>query len=736
MEKKNYCSIALLLCTASVIAQSSDSIITKDLSEINVVAIRLEKNNSETPAGITVITSEQLLQSGFSSVADALSETAGIYITGAGQVPGANESIFMRGANSNQTVILLDGVRISDASTVNNTADLSEISIADVDKIEIIRGAHSTLYGSGAVGGVVSITTKRGNKPGLMLMASGSGGTFAKNTFDKRGNILLGYKFENGIYADAGMEGIDVQGADATIDTVTDLSVFKNRDRDNWERKTFHVSTGFQHHPLKADFSLRITKMKTDLDNGPYSDDDNYLLNFRRAMLNGNLEWKFGNVFSSQLSGGFTNTKRHSVNDSSVVGLADSTDQTYFENTYSGKYASADWQLNAHLTNADFLIGLSGNNEDMEQEDYYYSTRFGPYELKSKLDSLTPVNNYAAYLHADFKGAALHRFVSKNVSDFLSLLTLSAGSRLSNHSVIGNQMAYNLTLTIKTDENSILYIRHTTGYNNPSLYQLYAPEIYLPWDGAASTTLTRGNNKLKAEHSATFETGFKQKINNGLQYSVSVFHSLTNNLIEYVYLWNHESAIDTLGNDPWNHDDFRGDRYINIGKQTTTGIEVDLLASLSPKLKLSVNATLVNGKLEYERSASIATQTNSEHVQIYSSGTFITAASHSGTLVRRPSDANIKLIYSPLARLQLIPSIRFVTSRYDIYYEESLGPYGALGTNVVDAYTLVGLTLNVKIWKGINLNLRGENLTNENYEEIHGFTTRKRSLYATLSYTF
>ena len=123
-------------------------------------------------------------------------------------------------------------------------------------------------------------------------------------------------------------------------------------------------------------------------------------------------------------------------------------------------------------------------------------------------------------------------------------------------------------------------------------------------------------------------------------------------------------------------------------------------------------------------------------MQLYSTGAFLSSKVRTGSLVRRPSEANLKLVYNPITRLHIAPSLRFVTSRNDIYYDGSLGPLGALAVNVVDAYTLAGLSLNWNAGRGFNLNIRGENLLNEKYEEIHGFTTRRRSLYVTIGYSY
>jgi vitamin B12 transporter len=732
MEKKKiFIAAAFIIYTHAAFSQS-DTVRSVNLSEVNVVASRVEKNNSETPRSVTVITSEQILQSGFNSLSEVLSEAGGIYITGTGQNPGTNESIFMRGANSNQTVILVDGIRISDASTVNNTADLSEISLNDVDRIEIIRGSHSTMYGSGAVGGVISIQTKHGYKKGLNANASVTAGTFGKNTFDRRIDGMLGYTLKNGFYVNAGAEKILVDGIDATLHDETVSNSYNFNENDDWDRFSYHGDAGYHGDRLKVDVDYKVTDMKTDLDDGAYNDDDNYTMDFKRNSFGGNVSWKLNSFINTQISGGYTETSRHSVNDSSLKDENGNYDGINTESNYSGYTTNIDWQATAAFKFADFLAGISGTQEDMEQTDYLYlNSIYGISESKTKLDTIEPATTSSAYVHATFHGAALSGL--RKPWNAFKYYDFSVGVRMTNHSVTGPQLPFDVALNIRPDENSAFYLSWSTGYNNPSLYQLYAPEMYLPYDGNPGTGLTRGNKDLEVENNESFEGGFRQNVSDKFSYSISYFHSVTENLIEYVFLWDHNVGMDTLGKDPA-RDDFRGDRYINLGTQTSNGLEVSIRSAFTKTLALEANASLVSGEIKYKPDEIIEAQTGGEQVQLYSNGAFLNKEAKTSTLVRRPSEANLKLIWSVTKKVMLIPSLRYVTSRNDIYYDGMLGPYGALAFKPVDAYTLVNLALNVNAAKHISLNIRSENLLNEKYEEIHGFATLGRSIYATVKF--
>ena len=130
------------------------------MKEIVVTATRTDKDVNNVGRSVTLITNEQMKTSVYNNLAELLSRQEGIYVVGTGQNPGMIQSLFMRGANNNQTAIMVDDVRITDPSSPNNALDLKELSLTNLDRVEIVRGAHSTLYGSSAIGGVINLITK------------------------------------------------------------------------------------------------------------------------------------------------------------------------------------------------------------------------------------------------------------------------------------------------------------------------------------------------------------------------------------------------------------------------------------------------------------------------------------------------------------------------------------------------------------------------------------------------
>lgn len=129
-QRKKHQSIGLIAGCAMILSattgfgQQQDTTKVVSLDEVIVTATRSEKNINDIGRSITVITSNDIKNSGAGTVSELLNREEGFYIVGAQQNPGSLNSIFTRGANGNQTVILVDGIRITDPSSTDNSRDL------------------------------------------------------------------------------------------------------------------------------------------------------------------------------------------------------------------------------------------------------------------------------------------------------------------------------------------------------------------------------------------------------------------------------------------------------------------------------------------------------------------------------------------------------------------------------------------------------------------------------------
>src|SRR5215467_15744926 len=189
--KKKIFVVAAVLIGSHLLAQEDTT--TKTMDEVVITANKFPQKESGTGKLISVITKEQILQSGGKDLSQILNEQAGIIINGATSNAGTYKSLYMLGATSAYTLILLDGVPLNDPTGVGGTFDLRLLSLDNIERIEILKGSQSTLYGSNAVAGVINIISKKpaSTKPmfnGLMTYGS-------YNSFKGSANVSQKTKF-------------------------------------------------------------------------------------------------------------------------------------------------------------------------------------------------------------------------------------------------------------------------------------------------------------------------------------------------------------------------------------------------------------------------------------------------------------------------------------------------------------------------------------------------------------
>jgi len=700
----------------------NDSTKLYQLKEVVVTATRSEKNLFDVGKSLSLISQGQIKDSYINNLADVASSKEGIYIVGAGQNYGMNQSIFMRGANSNQTTIMIDGIRITDPSLVNNSVNISELTLSNIDRIEIVRGLNSILYGSSAIGGVINMISKKKETPGLNLDVNLNAGSFGKGTSLSNEELFLNYTSNIGLYTNINLYNTNVKGIDATIDTFSSANGYNKRDKDGSTHQDFIGKLGFSNNILDVYGSFKYTTQKVDLDKRAYVDDDNYKMNFERNLMTYGLTYHIQNNIDFKFEGGYSKLIRAAVDDSSIVDEYGTFDHTYIDERYKGKTFTNEIQLHAELPSIEFLLGGDIYKESMTSRLYYYAnSMFGVYESLDDLDTLrlnTTTNSI--FCRANING--------NYVDEKLKNVSLALGLRYLSHSTFGSKLLYEINPQLKFNPMTILFASVSTGFNAPSLYQLYSPSKDIV------SGITRGNNHLKPELSQSIEVGIKKSFEDNFDFTLSYFSTKTKNMIEYVYLWDKNIGLDTIGND-WMRNDYRGDTYLNLGDQTVNGIELGFRSRIDDKLSISGNISLVDGRINYKPSDIDTSITHGNHVQVYNNGAFMNKESEILGLVRRPSTANFSFTYSPVDFLSFKFNLKYVGRRGDVYYDSKLGPFGALGTTPVADYALIDLYSKYLINDNLTVGLKIENILDTKYVEIKGFSTRGRGFYLNLRYS-
>jgi vitamin B12 transporter len=159
-------------------AQQAASDNFQAIGDIEVTATRTEQPVAASASAITVIGSDQIEKRGSLGLNDVLRGAPGLDVYSAGGV-GMQSSVFLRGATAGQTLVLIDGIRVGDPSGTDGSADLGGFVANNVERIEVLRGPQSALYGSEAMGGVINIITRQGEGAprGSALVEGGSYGT-------------------------------------------------------------------------------------------------------------------------------------------------------------------------------------------------------------------------------------------------------------------------------------------------------------------------------------------------------------------------------------------------------------------------------------------------------------------------------------------------------------------------------------------------------------------------------
>ena len=145
--------IALVLCCATVQAQER-------LDEVIVSDSRIPKSRKNSGKAVVKITAKEIEKNKGISLAQLLNQYAGVYVSGSQLHPGQNLSYFIRGGNNRQVLVRIDGVVVSDPSQIESEFDLRLLALGNIESIEVVKGASSSLYGSGAATAVIDITTK------------------------------------------------------------------------------------------------------------------------------------------------------------------------------------------------------------------------------------------------------------------------------------------------------------------------------------------------------------------------------------------------------------------------------------------------------------------------------------------------------------------------------------------------------------------------------------------------
>jgi len=518
MSPLKLCLLAALL-PAPVFAQT--------IPTITVTATRIPTPASKIPAGVTVITRQEIAARGYTTLAQALNAVPGLSLVQSGG-PGGEASVFIRGTNSEDVLVLIDGVPANDPSDPNGAFNFGEDILSDLDRIEIVRGPMSGLYGTNAVGGVINLITLQGaGKPHADISLAGGLPAQGQGSADVSGATgAFDYALSGAIDEEAGFD-----------ETAKRLSVYAGN-RDPFRSKTGDVNLGYT--PL-AGTRVYLVLRARDSDTGypdlgyPVYDDPN------EYGYDENLFGKFG-VRSDLLNGLLT----------TELFIARIEDNRRYSNLLDGNdpnFASANDHYHGYRTDAQW-----NNILHVPQIGTASSLTFGIEYIDDTAKENVNENGFTENVNASQHALAGHL----GAQTTFSRLTLTGALRDDAVSSFGNALTGRIGGVFAIPEADLnLKSSYGTSFLAPSLFDLYGVDNY----GYV------GNPNLRAEHSAGYEAGAEFTLP-GADISATYFNSHINDLITTT-------------------PDF--DSEENIGRVKISGVETQLL--LTPASWLTADLT-------------------------------------------------------------------------------------------------------------------------------------------------
>lgn len=484
--KKFFAVAAIFIC--SQLSAQQDSSTT--LGNLVLTATRSPIKQSQTGKIVTVLDEKLISNNIGRNLSELLNTQAGFFIAGANNNLGTNQDVYFRGAGTGNMLVVIDGTPVYDPSQINNSFDLNSIPLDQIEKIEILKGGQSTLWGSDAVAGVIQIFLK---KPANKKIAA---------------NALVSYGSYNTFHANAGLSGtakklgyniqyshLKSKGFSSAYDSTGD----KSFDKDGFEQNNIRADLKYS---INQSFSARafgnLNVYTNSLDAGDFTDDKDYTAKNKNDLAGFAIKYAAGR-FTWNLSGSYEKANRSYLNDSTDI---TSPYSKYFKGNYDGRTTTVETFGNGVISkHASVVGGIQYINQNSEQS-YFSTGSFGPYKTALGKDSA--------------KTKQLSAYASLLVTG-LSGFNFEAGGRLNHHSIYGNKATYTINPSYAIDENTRLFVNISSAYKIPTLYQLYSPY---------------GNKDLKPESSVTYELGLQtQSADKKIALRFAGFKRETKNLI-------------------------------------------------------------------------------------------------------------------------------------------------------------------------------------------------------------
>ncbi|MDX4071426.1 TonB-dependent receptor [Aliarcobacter skirrowii] len=478
MKKTNISLVASFLLATNLYSQ------TTTLETITVTsATKSEQKLKDVTANVDVITAEDIESRKFKTVAEALNSLSGVSISSNGGI-GQTSSVYLRGMDSKRTLVLIDGIRYNDITTPNGAANFEHLMINDIERIEVIKGAQSSIWGADASAGVINIITK-----------SSQDGTHGNATIEygrydtKIAKANISHKNES-FDAKLGITRVDTDGFSAISPNKS--SDAKKYEKDGYENTTANLKLGYNFNENnRLSTSYEIIDTEVDIDDFFNKDPNNKDSNKNKTHLVNLTYEKRNDIALTKVYANYTDIKRTSTNASipDYKGIV----KEYGVNTSIG-----------YLDSSNITLGA----------DY---KKFEDKKIVENFTNESRVKNY------NNKGI----FITNTNKFFDDKTIFTQALRYDKYSDFDNKTTGKIGIKQYIIDDLNINANYGTGYNVPNLYQLH--------------DVWAGNDTLQPEKTKSYDVSIAYE-----GFSVTYFNTKIKDLIDYNYAtWTYDQMSGT-----------------------------------------------------------------------------------------------------------------------------------------------------------------------------------------------
>lgn len=521
-------SCALLLHTQNVYSAPAE--------EVVVTATRSASELSRVAESITVISAEQARASQKLALSDLLTSVPGVTVNRTGGL-GKQTSLRIRGAESEHTLVLIDGVKLNDPSSPGGGFDFADLLVNDIARIEVLRGAQSALWGSQAIGGVVNIITPVPQGP-LSAAASGELGSYESTEVTAR--------------AEAGSERFAwrVGGNYLTTDGVSSFDErLGGREDDGYRNVGAHTrALWYINDAVTAEVRSYWWRGRSDIDGFPpptfaLGDTREYSITRQWVSYAGISIDTLGGRLKHRLGVAHTDTDRQNRDPNLRVDTTFDADGRNLRLEYQGTLQISDT----------------------------LSTVFGIEREKSRFSTASPteLNPNPVPLRNEITLDSTYGLVQFSP---VEPLTFTAGLRYDEHETFGSSTTAQTGAAWSVSSSTLLRASYGEGFKAPTLYQLFSEY---------------GTPSLAPEESDDWDVGVEQRLGDSVVVSATYFERDTKNMIDFVSCFG--SSLPQCAIQPSGF-------YENVAQTTADGVELSVAAQITDRLHFDANYTQMNAE--------------------------------------------------------------------------------------------------------------------------------------------